>query len=167
MTRTATHRVQAKWTPERVERLRGLHAQGFATSIISKMLSVEGAYFSRCAVIGKLTRLGLMGSMDAACKRARAQANARQTNRTKRAKGSLPSSTPNPRKPTDLYFAKGAERGDWNVRFCDRRASQCPRFVENEEGARGFVCGRPVASGSWCSNCGRACFQQPKIERAA
>lgn len=46
-----------EWTPERVERLKELHAQGFSNSQIAGILGGV----TRNAVIGKITRMGLAG----------------------------------------------------------------------------------------------------------
>src|SRR5262245_6268985 len=59
----ANHHQDTPWTFERVEDLRRLWAEGYTASQIADEL---GGGFGRCAVLGKVNRLGLVRRKQAA-----------------------------------------------------------------------------------------------------
>jgi len=136
------------WTEERVNLLKVLWAQGVSCSHIAKRI---GAGFSRNAVIGKVSRLGLTP-----------RAKSTRAVRTGKAHAvwlGKKSTKPKPRLSYDGAKPKGALRGPQNVKFIARDSNQCPMFCEGEEGPDGLVCGLPVQDGNWCEFCSRIVYQ--------
>ena len=135
------------WTADRVNTLKVLWTQGLSCAQIAKQLGGV----TRNAVIGKRIRLGLPD---------RAQPNRDYTKRAPRvrvAAAKAPKPTPPAFKPEPIR-ERGAQRGPSNVRFIDRKQSQCPMFCAGEEGALGFVCGAPADAGVWCRACSAIIF---------
>lgn len=135
----------ADWTAERENTLKVLWTQGLSCSQIAKQLGGV----TRNAVIGKRIRLGLPD---------RAIPNRSYTPRPARV---VAVKAPKPTQPAfkpEPIRERGAIRGPSNVRFIDRKLSQCPMFCAGEEGALGFVCGARVDAGSWCANCARIIY---------
>jgi len=152
------------WTPEREQLLAVLWAQGLSASLIAKRVSaLPGPPVSKSAIIGKKDRLGLP---------------ARETAHSYRSGGPRPKTITKiikPKAPKPVKVATppahrqlGAERGDWNIphsKSSDR--FHCQRFVAEESGVDGLVCGRPKTHGSWCAECKRDVFQPLRLADAA
>lgn len=139
------------WTEEREQKLRLLWTQGVSASAIAKELNkLPGNPLSRNAVIGKRLRMkmpnrtGDYGGVAAARKK-RIEDAARRAPKLKAPPVLKPEPMPKPRAPLKDAGA---------IRFIDREPNQCPMFCQGEEGALGFICGKPVKRGeTWCANC--------------
>lgn len=149
------------WTAERIELMRRLRfVEGLSAARIAAALSLTGHTFTRNSVIAKCDRLGWTGQVTA---KQRAQ---RYSQQAKLATNIRDGRAPKPRKPKAPKPAAekiepkpvreiGAPRGAWNLRFDETRHHvHCQRFVGDESGARGLVCGRDVKPGKpWCAEC--------------
>jgi hypothetical protein len=146
--------VKTMWTAEIVEIAKTMRAQGKTASDIARFLrSTTGVNFTRNAVLGKLSRMGLMstpsshGTSGKVLAKARARINAREAELRRQAKSA--------KERTKLMPAKdiGAEAGPSNVRFIDRTFWHCPMFLLGEDGPSGLVCGKPVVRAGYCADC--------------
>lgn len=136
---------ESPWTEERVQLLRRLRAQGVACSKIAAALSMTGHKFTRNAVIAKCDRLGLIKD------------GARNQTKQQYAKA-LGRAIP-PLIAIDRSRETGAQRGDWNVRYCDKSETHCLMFVGGESRETGFICGRiRQFDKPYCSACARLAY---------
>ena len=145
---------ESPWTEERVELLRRLRAQGVACSKIAAALSMTGHKFTRNAVIAKCDRLGLIKD------------GARNQTKQQYAKA-LGRAIP-PLIAEDRSRETGAQRGDWNVRYCDKSETHCVMFVGGESRETGLICGRKRQDGKpYCSECCKLCSEPAEAKRRA
>lgn len=147
------------WPDGNVAVLRRLWAEGLSASQIAKQMNkLLQAGLTRNAVIAKCHRLGLT-------KRTPSRPM------TKRQRPTIPRARRETKPPTERIERlreRGAKASPANVRHKDRAWNQCPRFVADQSGADGFVCGSAVPLGdSWCPECKRAIFVPAKQARAA
>lgn len=152
------------WTPERVSQLKVLWAQGLTCSQIATALNkLPGPSMSRMAVIGKRVRLGLPDRMTVRNFRSGEKRGAPNRPIPKlRAKPQ-----PSIERAPDAPRTRGAAPGDWNLKFSQAMGRPvCKRFVADESGTDGLVCGTP-AQGSWCSNCRGSIFAPLRLASAA
>ena len=137
------------WNPEREGLLKQLWAQGLSAKQIAARL---GGGISRNAVIGKRIRLGLPDRVTpTAGTGGRNGPRATKTVRIKKPK-SVPAIEFAPvKKP------RAPERGAHSIRHSERNWFQCPMFCAGEEGASGFICGKPMEfpAQKWCRDCAK------------
>lgn len=146
------------WTEERVALLKTMRAQGHSYGDIARFLNniARQQVFTRNAVLGKATRLGLRCFV------------------AQRPVGAIrPKPQPRPKlvrqpkiKPEPIAKPIAPVKGERSIPFIEARKDQCHFFCEGEEGASGFVCGEPVARGRYCKNCARIMWPEWK-EKAA
>lgn len=138
-----------RWSEERVVELRNLWDAGYSCGQIARIM---GNGFSRSAVIGKASRLGLPAKQSGWPTR-----QAREC-----PKPQLPAAPPPPPAPPALPTVQSKRIPLAHVGFC-----QC-RFGVSEDGAREFLCcGLTTLIGeSWCSEHRRTVFQPSASVRA-
>lgn len=139
------------WTPDKEALLKVLWTQGLSAAEIARRL---GDGVSKSAVISKKDRMGLPSREEGAPKISKAQA-AKSLGKA-----------PVPVLIVDRSREKGAQRGDWNVRFIDRNESHCRMFVGGESHETGLICGREREDGkSYCNLCCKLCYLPPEMKR--
>lgn len=135
------------WTPERVQKLTVLWAQGLSCAQIAREL---GGGITRNAVIGKRVRMGLPDR--AMPNRSYGKQGPRKRARVIRAIAA-PSAPRTIRAAEPKRYSRAPTKGITATRFIDRSPSQCSMFCEGEEGALGYVCGAPAMVGVYCVSC--------------
>lgn len=139
------------WTPDRVNLLTVLWAQGLSAAQIAKRL---GGGITRNSVIGKRIRMGLPERDSKSPRLTKAQA----------AK-SLGKFSPQGL-VIDRSRERGAPRGDWNIRFIDRDGSMCAMFVGGESHETGLICGRSTFGDKpYCTDCCKIAYLPPEMKR--
>lgn len=139
------------WTPEREGLLKVLWTQGLSASQIAKRLGGV----SRSAVIGKIHREELPKRGGPSHGNVKARRNMVE-NGALRVRKSEPKP---PLIPIDRSRETGAQRGDWNTRYCDKSEDQCVMFVGGESRETGFICGRiRQFDKPYCSACARLAY---------
>lgn len=145
------------WTDEMVGLLRTLHAQGIAYPEIGRritaMLKVAGVTMkiTGSSVSSKVKREGLSQSASATGIKSTSARLA-----TKKAKSQLTVERQKRAAPEDrIVQSGGAPESKNNVTFMERRAGQCSRFVGDQDGPDGFVCGVATTgiTDPWCPQC--------------
>ena len=137
------------WTPERTKHLTALWKEGRTAAWIARAL---GPGVSRCAVLGKVYRLGLARGPEA--RRARPAAPPR----AKRSREEIPASRLAPRQSGPLKVRAATPSGATIVTPSSPTATilsvgfgQC-RWPYGCSGEATFgLCGRPVARGAFCA----------------
>ena len=137
----------ATWTPERVETLRTLHADGLSASDIAAQLGGV----SRNAVIGKKSRLGLVSNQPVAIRTS-------PVKRVRKPKVSVMSYAPVWQKPSPMLCEPVAIEDDIPsdpVTFAELRNDQC-KFPY---GDRDYTfCGKKQVYGPYCRLHAARCF---------
>lgn len=143
------------WTEDRVNTLKTLWVQGLSGSQIATRLGGV----SRCAVLGKVDRLGLPKRVS--------PHKGTDTQRGKRKPRALAAPRP-PRtivsaSPLNEYGAKRppliSERPNAIAWVDHKDFAHCAMFCHGESGDSGFVCGNPAKEGSvYCSECSRVSY---------
>lgn len=152
------------WTEEKVAELRRLRCvEGKSAGQIAKQLGG----FTRNAIIGKCIRLGLEPPEHLRKTRSASQIafTNRKRFRSQKARLEVAAAISRPRPGAPMLKAdptrlRGAPKvGPQSVRFMHRYKYQCAMFCEGEEGALGFVCGKPTDGVSaWCDFCRELCY---------
>lgn len=141
------------WTPDRENLLRILWTQGLSAAQIAKRLGGV----SRNAVIGKRIRMGLPERDGKAPRQTKAQ-YAKALGQT------LPVLLGH----IDRSRERGAERGETNVRFIDKRDWQCMMFVGGESHETGLICGQERLDGRpYCIACSAIAYLPAEAKRRA
>ncbi len=142
------------WNPEYLEFARRLYTiHGLSAGQISQKLAELGFNVSRSAVIGKLTRAGVMGNVDAHTKRERWRQTTAHANHRRPATKKAIAQRSGPLLVAAPVKTGAPKRGPNSIRFLDRSHYQCAMFCEGEEGSEGYVCGEPAVKSSWCARC--------------
>lgn len=146
------------WTEEFLDFARRLHQlEGMSAEQIAKKLGMLGFRVSRSAVIGKLTRAGVMGNQERLARERREQAVRHMNHKRASTKAAIIKRNPVKAEP---FVARGApKQGPCSVRFIDRKPNQCAFFCEGQDGPEGLVCGDRVVSGAWCAHCVRIVYR--------
>jgi len=157
-----TGKSRTPWPDGNVAILKRLWAEGLSATQIAAQLNKSPirAGVTRNAVLAKIDRLGIQ-------KRAKIEKSARSGEarvatvpaKKIRALMAKPKSEP--------FHEHGAEMSDQGVPFNARRTNQCPRFVGEQAGSTGLICGRPSTHGSWCEACSRAVWIGKRAVEAA
>ncbi|MFK0299588.1 GcrA family cell cycle regulator [Brevundimonas sp. NPDC090276] len=146
------------WTPERTERLVALWGEGRTAASIARLL---GPHVSRCAVLGKVFRMGLVREASSVPPKPRAKLavndRASRVGRVARSggrDGTLISGAAGP-DPVPSSQGRRSVRPDVpegpRATILSVKRGQC-RWPYGWPGAAGFgLCGRPVARGAFCA----------------
>jgi hypothetical protein len=141
------------WTPECVDLLKRMRAQGYSAAKIAGALNaVHGTQFSRNAVIGKLIRIGAEPPEHLRRERKRQSISEASRLQHARKRGGAPPTKSEP------VRTKAPPTSGGSVRFIDCQSNQCQMFCAGEEGANGLVCGAPVSRGRWCASCAKLVY---------
>lgn len=144
--RTRAESAALFWPPGRVALLRTMIAQGQSYTTIARTINADGGpKMSRCAISGKVHRMGL-----AMAKTIAKQRTAQQGATRHHIRGAAPPPLP----PAVKHRTRGgAAKGEHNLRFLDREPDQCVMFIGDQSGALGLVCGAQTVRGDWCAAC--------------
>ncbi|WP_143276077.1 GcrA family cell cycle regulator [Brevundimonas diminuta] len=142
--------TSAKWTPERTQQLIALWKEGRTAAWIAHAL---GPDVSRCAVLGKVYRLGLAREPEARRVRpaAPSRSKSRRTKETASRTASRPSGPPEPGTAAAPLAVAIALPSRPTATLLSVKAGQC-RWPYGCSGEAGFgLCGRTVARGAFCA----------------
>ena len=153
------------WTPDRENLLRILWTQGLSAAQIAKRLGGV----SRNAVIGKRIRMGLPERDGKAPRRdAKTWTIAAGTRVKAQYAKALGQTLPVLLGHIDRSRERGAERGETNVRFIDKRDWQCMMFVGGESHETGLICGQERLDGRpYCIACSAIAYLPAEAKRRA
>jgi hypothetical protein len=148
------------WTPERKRKLAMLWTAGLSCSQIAAQIGGV----SKNAVIGKRVRMGLPDrAAPTKTHRSGKPITTAQTRTKPIPRQPKPAAAPPP-----THKQIGAQRGEWNKRYSESSDRfHCQRFVAEESGVDGLVCGRAKTHGSWCEQCRSDIFQPLRLADAA
>ncbi len=142
--------TSAIWTPERTEKLIALWKEGRTAAWIARAL---GPDVSRCAVLGKVYRLGLARGPQArrSCSAAPTRAKRRRDEIAASRPSARPSGPPKIRAATAPSTAMAATPPGPTTTILAVGFGQC-RWPYGCSGEAGFgLCGRAVARGAFCA----------------
>lgn len=160
----------SSWSPERVDRMVALHADGFSASQIAAEL---GGGLTRNAVIGRLSRMGVrrIGAPRASEARQKPSApRAQPLPKLPPRKDATPANvdvSPAPQERPERPVHASPARGE-GVALVDLRPGHC-RFIPGQvAGARTMFCGAGVVPGkSWCPACLERVFDRSRVRGRA
>lgn len=148
----------APWPEAHVLVLRSLWADGRSATQIAATLNKPpiNAGVTRCAVLGKIDRLGLARRIT--------HTGGTDANRGRRVKAIA--KVAGPTLSIDNSRERGAQRGPHNIPFMDRDESTCLMFVGGESHDTGLICGAERVEGKpYCKFCARIAYLPPETKR--
>jgi len=142
------------WTTERVDQLKQYNTEGLSASVIGGKLGC-----TRCAVLGKLNRLGLHSPRCKQPPKLRSEAKRKPIHRIRQMGGGLRVIST---MTGDLFEPRCSPAEPLHISFDDLTSTTC-HYPFGDQPATMTFCGRQtIAGSSYCGFCHKLCYRKPE-----